>query len=123
MIARTKRKILFVDDEKPWRDAVRTSLAAAGFDVLTASDGSEAMAQGTDPSLGLMIVDEDLAGESGSILASFLRHNNPDVPAMLYTSTAQDADTTLDMPSQNAEQSLPKGTMEELIVNVGCYFR
>ncbi len=123
MIARTQRKILFVDDERDWRDAVSASLSAAGFEVVTASDGSEAMARGTDPSLGLMIVDEDLAGESGSMLASFLRRNNPDVPAMLYTTTVRDAEVMPGLENQAAEQSLPKGSLEELILNVGCYFR
>ncbi len=121
MIARRQRKILFVDDEKDWREAVTASLSAAGFEVVTASDGSEAMAQGTDPTLGLMIVDEDLAGESGRMLARFLRHNNPDVPAMLYTTAALDAETVQE--NRIADQSLPKGSLEELILNVGCYFR
>jgi hypothetical protein len=35
--------------------------------------------------LGLMIVDEDLAGESGIMLTKFLRRNHPGVPTMLYT--------------------------------------
>ena len=81
------------------------------------------MAQATDPSLGLMIVDEDLAGESGRMLSRFLRHNHPDVPTLLYTTTEREADTTLELRSQSADQSLPKGSMEELIVNVGCLFR
>jgi two-component system, OmpR family, response regulator len=119
----TKRKILFVDDDKHWRDMVTASLTAAGFDVLAASDGSEAMAQAADPSLGLMIIDEDLAGESGSTLTWFLRHNHPDVPTLLYTGPERDADKTLALMSRGADQILPKGSMEELIVNVGCCLR
>ena len=123
MSALKRQKILFVDDEKHWRDKVSASLAEAGFDVLAASDGSEAMRQAADPCLGLMIVDEDLAGESGIMLSKFLRRNHPDVPTMLYTSTEHDADTTLNLMKQGADQCLPKGSMEELIVNVGCYVR
>ena len=116
-----KRKVLFVDDEEQWRDRVSTSLSAAGFDVVAAADGSEAMMQAADPSLGLMIVDEDLAGESGRMLTWFLRHNHPGVPTMLYTTAERDADATENVRSQSADQILPKGSMEELIVNVGCY--
>ena len=123
MNASMRRKVLFVDDEQQWRDQVSSSLGQAGFDVLAAADGSEAMAKAADPALGLMIVDEDLAGESGLMLTKFLRHNNPDVPTMLYTSTPHDADATLDMMSQGADQCMPKGSMEELIVNVGCCLR
>ena len=123
MATRMRRKILFVDDEPHWRDSVSASLTAAGFDVLTASDGSEAMAQATDPSLGLIIVDEDLAGESGLMLTKFLRHNHPDVPSMLHTSLEHDVNETLDMTSQGPDQCVPKGSVEELIVNVGCCLR
>jgi DNA-binding response OmpR family regulator len=123
MSARARKKILFVDDEKHWRDKVCASLAEAGFEVLAASDGSEAMRQAADPCLGLMIVDEDLAGESGITLSKYLRCNHPDVPTMLYTTAEHDADTTLGIMRQAADLFLPKGSMEELIVNVGCYVR
>ncbi len=119
----TKRKVLFVDDDKDWREMVSGSLGAAGFDVLTAANSSEAMRQGTDPSLSLMIVDEDLAGESGRMLSRFLRHNNPDVPTVLYTRAESGANTPLDMRLQAADQCLPKGSIEELIVNVGYFVR
>jgi two-component system, OmpR family, response regulator len=116
-----KRKVLFVDDDKDWRDVVTASLGAAGFDVVAAADGSEAMLRAADPSLGLMIVDEDLAGESGRMLTWFLRHNHPGVPTMLYTTAEREADATPNVGGQSADQILPKGSMEELIVNVGCY--
>jgi len=119
----TRHKILFVDDDQHWRDVVSAALTEAGFEVLAASDGSEAMRQAADLSLSLIIVDEDLAGESGFMLTRFLRCNHPGVPTMLYTSTEHDADTTLDMMNQGADQCLPKGSMEELIVNVGCSVR
>ena len=118
-----KHKVLFVDDQTQWRNMVCTSLAEAGLEVLTASDGSEAMRQAEDPSLGLIIVDEDLAGESGLMLTKFLRRNNPDVPTVLYTSTEHDADTTQELRNQGVDQCLPKGSMEELIFNVGCHVR
>ena len=123
MSARARKKILFVDDEKQWRDKVCASLTEAGFEVLAASDGTEALRQAADHPLDLMIVDEDLAGESGIMLSKYLRRNHPDVPTMLYTSTEQDANRALDMMSQAADLCLPKGSMEELILSVGCYVR
>jgi DNA-binding response OmpR family regulator len=118
-----KRKVLFVDDEKHWRDRATASLSAAGFEVLTAADGSEAMSRGTDPSLSLMIVDEDLAGESGSMLTWFLRHNNPDVPAILYTGTGRGAHAASGARNRGADQCLPKGSMAELVIKVGHLFQ
>ena len=123
MTTLTRHKILFVDDDQHWRDIVRAPLTEAGFEVLATSDGSEAVRQAADPSLCLIIVDEDLAGKSGFMLTRFLRCNHPGVPTILYTSTEHDADTTLDMMNQGADQCLPRGSMEELIVNVGCSVR
>ena len=123
MATLTRHKILFVDDEEEWRDMVSAALAGAGFDVLAASDASEAMRQAADPALSLIIVDEDLAGVSGIILTRALRCAHPGVPTILYTSTKHDADTTMDMMNQGADQCLPKGSMEELIVTVGCSVR
>ena len=119
----TKQTILFVDDEKHWRDQVSASLVEAGFDVLAASDGSEAMHKAAGSRLGLMIVDEDLAGESGLMLTKFLRRNHPGVPTMLYTSNRQDAHQTPDIMSQGADRFLPKGSMTDLLANVAYYVR
>ena len=119
----TRQTILFVDDEKHWRDRVSATLTEAGFDVLAASDGSEAMRKAAGSSLGLMIVDEDLAGESGLMLTRFLRRNHPGVPTMLYTSHRHDAHQMLDMMSQGADCCLPKGGMTDLLANVAYYAR
>ena len=118
-----RQKILFVDDEAHWRDRISASLTAAGFDVLAASDGSEAMLKAGDSSPDLMIVDEDLAGESGIMLTKFLRRNHPDVPTMLYTSNGDDGHRSLDMMNQGADRCLPKGSMTELLANVAYYVR
>ena len=115
--------VLFVDDEKHWRDRVSASLAEVGFDVLAASDGSEAMLKAAGSSLGLMIVDEDLAGESGMMLTKFLRRNHPGVPTMLYTSNGHDAHRALDMMHQGVDRCLPKGSMKDLVANVAYYVR
>jgi DNA-binding response OmpR family regulator len=123
MSSGTRQTVLFVDDEKHWRDRVRASLGEAGFDVLAASDGSEAMRKAAGSSPALMIVDEDLAGESGVMLTKFLRRNHPGVPMVLYTSNRQDPRRALDMMNQCADRCLPKGSMTDLLANVVYYVR
>jgi DNA-binding response OmpR family regulator len=113
-----KRKVLFVDDQMHWRDMVCESLAQAGFEVLTASDGSEAMRQAGHSPVGLIIVDEDLDGESGVMLTKFLRRNHPGVPTMLYTNTVPDAATVRQLSAQGVDRCLPKGSMKELASSV-----
>ena len=115
--------ILFVDDEAHWRNRVSASLAEAGFNVLAASDGSDAMRKAAGSRMGLMIVDEDLAGESGLMLTWFLRRNHPNVPTLLYTIHAHDPHGTLDTMRQGADRCLPKGSMEDLLANVAYYVK
>jgi DNA-binding response OmpR family regulator len=119
----TRKKILFVDDEDSWREKVSASLTEAGYDVLAARNASEAMLRADMPSLGLILVDDDLAGESGILLTKFLRANHPGVPTMLYTSKDYDDATILSMAKQGIDRCLPKGGMDELIVTVGGYIR
>jgi DNA-binding response OmpR family regulator len=123
MNSNARQTILFVDDQLHWRNSVSASLSAAGYDVLAAADGSEAMRKAVHPALGLIIVDEDLGGESGVMLTQFLRRNHPDVPTMLYTETHHDVDKTLDLRDRGVDQWLPKGKMEDLVANVVCCVR
>jgi DNA-binding response OmpR family regulator len=117
------KKILFVDDDKDWRSVVSTTLKGVGHDVLTARDATEAMAQAEGTDLGLIILDLDLAGESGLLLMKFLRKNHPGVPVVLYTGLDHDEETVKHMLMQGAHQYLKKGKMEELVAAVRRSFR
>ena len=116
------KKILHVDDENEWRAMVATCLQAAGHDVLTANDASEAMAKAEGVELGLIILDLNLAGENGMMLLKFLRHNHPGTPILLYTGTEHDDAQIRAMLKEGADQYLQKGSMDELIITVGGYF-
>jgi DNA-binding response OmpR family regulator len=121
MISLSKKTILVVDDDQDWRERASDCLAKAGYEVFVASDASEAMRQAEEPRVGLIIVDDNLAGESGLMLTRFLHRNRPEVPILLYTSFAYDDVIVAELHSQGADQCLPKGGMDELIVTVGCY--
>jgi DNA-binding response OmpR family regulator len=116
-----KKKILLVDDETDWRVQVSDSLRQAGYDVLVAADASEAMLRVEQPGVGLIIVDDNLAGESGLLLTRFLHQNYPEKSTLLFTSEEYDDAKIRLMVDQGADRCVPKGNMDELIVTVGCY--
>ena len=118
-----EKKILFVEDEEDWRDVVATTLKGAGHDVLVAKDATEAMRLGEDAKLGLIILDLDLAGESGVMLMRFLRRNHPEVPILIYTGMEHNEQAVEDMLLQGAAQYLRKGPMEDLVKAVSRSFR
>ena len=116
-----EKTILLVDDEEDWRGLAQGSLAEAGYDVLVATNASEALLHAEDPRLGLIIVDDNLAGESGLMLTRFLHRNRPEVPTLLYTSKHYDEVMMMHMVNQGADQCQLKGSMEQLISTVGSY--
>lgn len=121
MSSRMGKKVLFVDDEEEWRMIVGTSLGSAGFQVLVAKDATDAMQKAEGAELGLILLDLNLGGENGMMLMKFLRLNHPGVPIVLYTGTEHDDAQVLEMLSLGVHQYLQKGSMEELILNVGAY--
>jgi DNA-binding response OmpR family regulator len=117
------KKVLFIDDEASWREIAEAALKGAGYGVITANDASAAMERSQGVQLGLIILDLNLAGESGLTLMKYLRHNHPGVPILIFTGMEHDDSTVRAMLDQGADQYLRKGTSEELIVTVGTYFR
>ena len=111
---RATRKILYVDDDKDWRDVVAVTFQDAGDEVLTAKDATNAMLCAEGAKLGLIILDLDLDGEDGLVLMQFLKRNQPDVPIILYTGLNHDDDAILEMLRQGAHQYVRKGPLEDL---------
>jgi DNA-binding response OmpR family regulator len=122
-LACTAKKILHVDDEDEWRTIVAAGLESAGYGVVSAHDGTDAMIKAETEKLGLMILDLNLAGENGVMLLKFLRRNHPGVPVLVYTGTGQNDPAIRSMLKEGADQHLQKGSIEELIITVGSYFK
>src|SRR5437868_1047800 len=84
------KKILFIDDDQSWHVMVTTWLQDAGYEVLTATDATEAM--GLTEGVALIILDLNLAGENGVMLMKFLKQNDPELPIILYTGMEHEGD-------------------------------
>jgi DNA-binding response OmpR family regulator len=112
------RKILFVDDENDWRLMGTVYLQDAGYEVLPARDTAEALAQTQSVGPDLIILDLNLAGESGVPLIGIFKEQHPRVPVLVYTGIEHDQNAINDLLAQGADQYLRKGTMGELLRTV-----
>jgi len=115
------KQILHVDDEEGWRSLVAESLVAAGYEVISAANATEAMACAESADLGLIILDLNLGGENGMMLMKFLKHNYPDAPVLIYSGLDNDDAAIRQMMEQGGDQYLQKGDLAELIVTVARY--
>lgn len=80
-------RVLLVDDEPHIPMVVGRKLSNAGFEVITASDGEEALAAAREFSPDLIITDLQMPYMSGAELAAALRADQSlrDIPVILLT--------------------------------------
>ena len=109
-----KTNILYVDEQTEWRQAAAIFLEAAGFDVLRAKDGGEAMYCADSQHVAAIILEADLPGEDPATLIGYLQANAPDAPIILYTGLDRDADRVQRSLSAGAAQYLRKGNLSRL---------
>jgi len=117
------KQVLLIDDDQSWQGLVGEFLQESGYSVLPARNASEAMQKADGADLGLIILDLNLAGESGLTLMKFLKHNHPGVPILIHTALEHDDSTVRAMLDMGADQYLRKGTVDELLVTIGTYFK
>ncbi|MDB6111940.1 MAG: two component, sigma54 specific, transcriptional regulator, Fis family [Pedosphaera sp.] len=86
-----------------------------GYEVVTAKNGSEALSLPAQEALDVIILDQNLAGESGVALIPALKEKYPKVPIILFTGMEQDEATIQKIIKLGADQYLRKRTMEELL--------
>ncbi len=82
-----KRKVLIVDDEPDVLMLLGERLSKAGYDIIKASSGKEAIELATDKLPDLIILDIAMPGMDGSEAASILRANprTKDIPILFLT--------------------------------------
>ena len=117
------KKILLVDDDKDWRLLVDSSLRESGYEVITATDVTEAMAHMDQDQLDLLILDLDLAGENGLLLMEFLNVNRPALPIIVYSSFPEDDEASSNLTNERAQLYLQKGSMKELVEAIESILR
>jgi DNA-binding NtrC family response regulator len=91
----TSETILVVDDDRPLRELIEVILMRAGYEVLTAADGEEALQCARDTErIHLLLTDLEMPGMDGGELASRFAAFHPAAPLLFITGAARRIETT-----------------------------
>jgi two-component system, OmpR family, response regulator len=78
-------RLLVVDDETTILELLSGSLRLAGFEVVTADSGAEALRAATSARPDLVLLDVMMPGGDGFEVARWIRSTGPDVPVIFLT--------------------------------------
>lgn len=121
----TEKIILLADDEEMVRTVTRMALERAGFRVLLAADGDEAVRlfEENEQRIGGVVLDLTMPRRSGQEVLAIIHRHRPEVPVFLSTGHSE-----ADMAEQLAESPhvhfvgkpfAPKALVERLSQHVG----
>jgi DNA-binding NtrC family response regulator len=110
--------ILVVDDQEAHCELMRSALAAAGYAVLTAADGEQALERLHDHGIGLILTDQQMPGMSGLELLRRVHESRPQLPVVMVTAHGT-VGTAVDAMRAGAVDFIQKPfTPEELLLVV-----
>jgi two-component system cell cycle sensor histidine kinase/response regulator CckA len=89
-MAQLLSRVLVVDDDEGIRRFAARALGHAGYQVVTASDGSEAIRLvEAEPRFDLFVIDVMMPGMRGDELARRLHDRDPDTKVLYFTGYAE----------------------------------
>jgi two-component system OmpR family response regulator len=119
----TGSKILVVDDEEYIRDLVSSALRIAGYQSLTASDGSGALAATSSNDPDLLVLDVGLPGIDGFEVCRRLRADGDDTPVIFLTARDTEEDRVSGFTKGGDDYLTKPFSLEELVARVRAVLR
>jgi DNA-binding response OmpR family regulator len=87
--AKTKKRVLLVDDDREIVESMRFALEANGYEILVARDGNQGLAMAERDNPDLVILDMMMPKRSGFLVLEKLRRTRP-VPLRIVMITANE---------------------------------
>jgi EAL domain-containing protein (putative c-di-GMP-specific phosphodiesterase class I) len=109
-------RILVVDDEPVVLRATARVLRAAGFEVMTATDGGEAVSALREQEIDAVLSDIFMPGTGGIELLRYVRTFSPDLPVVLITGEPA-VETAIQALDHGAWKYLLKPVSNEILID------
>jgi DNA-binding NtrC family response regulator len=102
-----KSRILVVDDEEALRSVLSSELLSGGYEVMTASDGDEAITMVQKNKYDLVLLDIKMPKVDGFEVLKFIKNNAPTVRVIMLTGFA-DLKNAIESKKHGAEDFVSK---------------
>lgn len=118
------KKILVLEDEKSIRDFVVLNLSRAGYDIIEAGTGEEALSlYDRHPDVDIAVLDVMLPGIDGFEVCKTIRASNQKIGIIMLTAKAQENDKVTGLMNGADDYVAKPFSPLELIVRVDSLYR
>ena len=118
-----QRRILVVDDEQTVRDFLQRVLETAGYTVITASNGLEALEKMSQFDISLVLLDIMMPGLDGFEVLDHMRQYEENIPVIMLTGI-QEVPTKIDSLTLGADDYITKPfSVDELLARIQVKLR
>ncbi len=117
------RRVLVVDDEKDLRTLLDYNLSQAGFTVLTAGDGREAIARVRDGRPDLVVLDLLLPDIPGTEVLKVIRRDHAGLPVIMLTAKGEEVDRLVGLELGADDYVVKPFSVRELVLRVKAILR
>lgn len=119
----TEARLLVVDDEPNIRDLLATSLKFAGFDVVTAANGNEAIRQTVETNPDLIVLDVMMPDMDGFTVLRRIRSSGSDVPVLFLTARDDVDDRIRGLTTGGDDYVTKPFSLEEVVARIRAVLR
>ncbi len=115
--------VLVVDDEKEIVRVVRGYLEKAGYRVVSASNGQEALFVARDEKPGLVVLDLQMPKMDGLEFTRRIRAEQPELPIIVLTARVEETDRVVGLEVGADDYVTKPFSPRELVARVGAVLR
>jgi two-component system OmpR family response regulator len=119
----SEARLLVVDDEDSIRELLSASLRFAGFEVMTAADGDEAVRRAEELRPDLLVLDVMMPGRDGFAVAQALRSRGVEIPVVFLTARDAVEDRVRGLTLGGDDYLTKPFSLEELVARVRAVLR